>query len=194
MKLLCTLGLNCRISLSDPALQQAFTMNSECLRHPMSAQSKQPTYFEFEADFVAALRCIPMQVRYNLDSCGIKLKLEHWNHFSPDQKQALAESPCQSASEVTAYGDRLQAWVTAQTGSSAKTLAIDPEPAWLNGNVVPEVVLAKAEDCGLAIAPQQWLEHWAGLSPLQRFALIKLSRPSHENRNFLPAMQEFGLV
>ncbi|MDA0674030.1 MAG: hypothetical protein O3C67_10055, partial [Cyanobacteria bacterium] len=37
------------------------------------------------------------------------------------------------------------------------------------------------------------LEQGAGLIPLQRFALIKLSRPGHENRNFLPACQEFGL-
>ncbi|MEO1637429.1 MAG: nitrate reductase associated protein, partial [Cyanobacteria bacterium J06631_9] len=25
------------------------------------------------------------------------------------------------------------------------------------------------------------------------FALIKLSRPSHENKNFMPAVTEFGL-
>ncbi len=31
--------------------------------------------FQFEADFVASLRCIPIQVRYKLDTCGIKLKL-----------------------------------------------------------------------------------------------------------------------
>ncbi|MEO1182111.1 MAG: nitrate reductase associated protein [Cyanobacteria bacterium J06636_28] len=35
---------------------------------------------------------------------------------------------------------------------------------------------------------------WRSLTPAQRFALIKLSRPSHENRNFIPAMKEFGLV
>jgi hypothetical protein len=34
----------------------------------------------------------------------------------------------------------------------------------------------------------------AKLSPAQRFALIKLSRPSHENHNFLPALKEFELI
>lgn len=29
---------------------------------------------------------------------------------------------------------------------------------------------------------------------LQRFALYKLTRPGHDNDNFLPAMREFGLV
>ncbi|HEY9298982.1 MAG TPA: nitrate reductase associated protein, partial [Phormidium sp.] len=26
-------------------------------------------FFQFEADFVNSLRCIPMQVRYKLDTC-----------------------------------------------------------------------------------------------------------------------------
>ncbi|MEM6714613.1 MAG: nitrate reductase associated protein, partial [Cyanobacteria bacterium P01_C01_bin.147] len=34
---------------------------------------------------------------------------------------------------------------------------------------------------------------WADLSPLARFALCKLSRPGHENRNFLSALYEFNL-
>jgi len=32
-------------------------------------------FFQFEADFVDSLRCIPMQVRFKLATCGIKLKL-----------------------------------------------------------------------------------------------------------------------
>ena len=35
---------------------------------------------------------------------------------------------------------------------------------------------------------------WRGLDELQRFALIKLTRDSHDNVNFVPAMREFGLV
>jgi hypothetical protein len=38
------------------------------------------------------------------------------------------------------------------------------------------------------------IEAWKDLSILQRFALIKLSRPSHENKNFLSALAEFNLV
>jgi hypothetical protein len=38
------------------------------------------------------------------------------------------------------------------------------------------------------------LQQWASLTPLQRFALIKLSRSSHEDKNFLPALKEFHLV
>ncbi|MFN4279704.1 nitrate reductase associated protein [Thermosynechococcus sp.] len=37
-------------------------------------------------------------------------------------------------------------------------------------------------------------EKWAVLTPLQRFVLVKLSQPGHENCNFWPALQEFGLT
>ncbi|MDR9402251.1 MAG: nitrate reductase associated protein, partial [Halothece sp. Uz-M2-17] len=37
-------------------------------------------------------------------------------------------------------------------------------------------------------------EQWQKLTPLQRFALIKLSRPSHENKNFYPALKEFAIL
>lgn len=131
-----------------------------------------------------------MQVRYNLDTCGVKLKLEHWNHFSAEQKQALVDRPCNTPSEAEAYRDQLQAWVTEQTGAPAKTLPIEDQPAWLDGSVIPVDVVAKATECELVISKPQW----ESLTPLQRFALIKLSRPSHENRNFLPAAKEFSLV
>jgi len=54
---------------------------------------------------------------------------------------------------------------------------------------VPAEVQDQAAQMEGAIAPAQW----TALSPLQRFALCKLSRPGHENRNFLPALREFGL-
>jgi hypothetical protein len=49
---------------------------------------------------------------------------------------------------------------------------------------------AKAAEQGIALDEPRW----SALSPLQRFALLKLSRPGHENRNFLPACREFGLL
>ena len=34
---------------------------------------------------------------------------------------------------------------------------------------------------------------WLGLSELERFAVVKLSRDNHDNVNFIPALREFGL-
>ncbi len=147
-------------------------------------------FFEFEQDFVGSLRCIPMIVRHHLDTCGVKLKLEHWNHFSQADRQALVDWPCQSEAEAQRYKEKLQALITSQAGAPAKTLATQPHPPWADSSIVPEAVRAKFAEQRVPLT----LEQWAALSELQRFALIKLSRPSHENQNFMPAVKEFGLV
>lgn len=146
-------------------------------------------YFEFEQDFVGSLRCIPMVVRHHLDTCGVKLKLDHWNNFSQDQRQKLVDWPCDTPAAAQTYKAQLQQLITAQTGSPAKTLEIQETPPWRQLSDIPDSVVAK-------FATEQvplMLSQWSGLSELQRFALVKLSRASHENRNFMPAVKEFGL-
>ncbi|MEB3161356.1 MAG: nitrate reductase associated protein, partial [Synechocystis sp.] len=143
----------------------------------------------FEQDFVDSLRCIPMVVRFKLDTCGVKLKLNHWHQLSNGDRQTLVTLPCQSPAEIDAYRAHLQTLVTAMQGKPASELAIDPHPPWLENERIPAPVLEKAASLDATITQNQW----QSLTPLQRFALIKLSRPGHENRNFLPALQEFGL-
>ncbi len=147
-------------------------------------------FFQFESDFVDALRCIPMQVRFKLDTCGVKLKLAHWNQFSLADRQLLVEQGCTSATEIAAYRQMLQDLVVRYSGSPASALPVEPTPPWEDSTVIPETVQAKAMEVGQPLTPEQW----AQLQPLQRFALIKLSRSSHENANFLPALKEFHLV
>lgn len=147
-------------------------------------------FFQFEADFVESLRCIPMQVRMKLDTCGVKLKLTHWHQFSQSERQALVDLVCTTEEESQVYRASLQELVTKYTGQPASELPVDPHPPWLDTTQIPEDVQAKAGECGITLQH----EDWAKLNPPQRFALIKLSRPSHENKNFLPALQEFQLI
>lgn len=147
------------------------------------------TFFQFEQDFVESLRCIPMRVRMKLDTCGVKLKLDHWNRFSLDERQFLVDTPCATDAEATKYREQLQAMVTAHMGKPASTLEISTAPPWLDAGQIPVEVINQATQVGLTLD----LAQWEALEPDQRFALIKLSRPSHENRNFKPAMVEFGL-
>ncbi len=153
-------------------------------------KSRQSNYFQFEADFVGSLSCIPMQVRMKLDNCGVKLKLVHWNQFSQLERQTLVDMPCETEAETKVYHDFLQNLVTVYTGQPAKQLAIDPHPPWLDGTSIPDAVKTQAQECQVKISQSQW----SNLSAAERFALIKLSRPSHENQNFLPALQEFGII
>ena len=148
------------------------------------------TFFKFEADFVEALRCIPMQVRLKLDTCGIKLKLQDWNHFTQTERQTLVELPCLTSPEILQYREQLNQVLIKETGKPGTDLAVDEHPPWMDAATIPESVSAKAQELGVTIT----LAQWASLQPLQRFALIKLSRSSHENRNFIPALQEFKVV
>lgn len=147
-------------------------------------------FFQFEADFVESLNCIPMQVRLKLDTCGVKLKLSHWHQFTSEERQVLVSMACSTPEESQIYRELLQTLITEKTGSAASELAIAPHPPWLDDKIIPGEVQAKAREFEVTISPKQW----SSLSPLQRFALIKLSRSSHENRNFYPALQEFQLI
>lgn len=148
------------------------------------------TFFDFEQDFIESLRCIPMIVRYKLDTCGVKLKLEHWNHFNQAERESLVELPCQTVEEIDTYRQYLQGLVHQQTGEYAKELTIEPHPPWFNKEEIPIHVQEKAQECNVQLT----LSQWQNLEDIQRFVLIKLSRPSHENRNFVPACREFELI
>jgi len=147
-------------------------------------------FFQFEDDFVASLRCIPMIVRYKLDTCGVKLKLEHWNHFPQTERQTLVEQPTTTPSDIQSYRNLLQQLAEKYTDIPLKDLPVEENPAWLDCQTIPETVQQKSEETGVKLT----LEQWQNLTPVQRFALIKLSRPSHENHNFLPALKEFNIV
>lgn len=148
------------------------------------------TFFQFEADFVESLRCIPMQVRYKLDTCGVKLKLPDWNRFLQVERQQLVELPCETETELQTYREMVHQLVAGHGGDRPSDLPIDPAPEWYNAGAIPACVQAQSSSFGITLT----LDGWASLTPLQRFALTKLSRSNHENRNFLPALKEFKLA
>lgn len=148
------------------------------------------TFFDFEAEFVDSLRCIPMTVRMKLDTCGVKLKLSHWMQLTQPERMVLVNMACTTAAEAKIYRDFLQKLITEKTGTPAAELAVESYPAWLDDSKIPDSVVEKAREFQIQIS----LEQWQKLEPSQRFALIKLSRPSHENLNFYPAIKEFHLV
>jgi hypothetical protein len=146
-------------------------------------------FFQFETDFIESLRCIPMQVRYKLDTCGVKLKLSHWNHFSQTERQKLVDLPCETEIETQTYRSTIHRMVAERGDDRPSDLALDPTPEWQNSELIPSSVAAQSSSLGIVLTSEQW----RSLTPLQRFALVKLSRSNHENSNFLPALQEFGL-
>ncbi|MFY7899946.1 MAG: nitrate reductase associated protein [Chitinophagaceae bacterium] len=148
-------------------------------------------YFKFEEDFIEDnIRCIPMIVRFKLDACGIKLKLKEWSKMNEEERISLAEKPCNSKTEIQAYKAYLMDVVVQRTSEQVTELAIDNEPVWMNTENIPDILKEKCAEWNYSITINQWKQ----LSILERFVLLKLSRPSHENANFPKAMIEFGLV
>ena len=147
-------------------------------------------FFQFESDFVESLRCIPMIVRFKLDTSGVKLKLHQWNKFSELDRHQTIETACDTETEISEYRKLLHQLVEQRTGEKVADLAIDTNPPWNDAATIPESVKTKAEEVGVAISTPQW----KSLAPIQRFVLIKLSRSAHENANFLPAVKEFKLI
>jgi hypothetical protein len=146
-------------------------------------------HFQFENDFVDTLRCIPMQVRFKLDACGIKLKLAEWSKLSFDERENLAELPCFTRQETQRYRQYLQDLIYTRTGNDATELDVEEHPAWANKEQIPEELSEKALAFDCEISNNQWSQ----LTDLQRFVLLKLCRPGHENMNFPKAIYEFGL-
>ena len=149
-----------------------------------------PLFFAFESDFVNTLKCIPMIVRYKLDSCGVKLKLSEWARFNLKDKETLAFLPCYTEAEIEDYGKFVKKLVQEYFYCEAALLSAVND-SWNSINQVPEEVQQKALEWECkAITSKNWIE----LDTLQRFALVKLSRSGHEGRNFPLALAEFGIV
>lgn len=147
--------------------------------------------FDFERDFAASLRCIPMIVRQKLDIVGIKLSLRQWSRFSREERGSLADLPCETEQEQAAYSERVARLIALRSDEPLRPLATRGLEAWQKGAQMPDAVRIQAQADG--IAPPTTAQ-WAALQPLQRFALVKLARSKHENENFVPAMREFGLL
>ena len=147
--------------------------------------------FAFEDDFVASLRCVPMAVRLKLDRCAIKLSLRQWSRFTREDRQALLDAPCHTDAETAVYRARLVELIVLRAREDAKPLTDVPIALWEASDATPPVVATYARSVGVA-PPDQG--QWRSLTELQRFALVKLTRDSHDNVNFVPAMREFGLV
>ena len=147
-------------------------------------------YFNFEADFVEDnVRCIPMIARFKLDACGIKLSLRQWSKMNVEERNLVAEFNCNSQKKLADYKAYLQAVILNRTGELTKEFEVEQNPQWTETLAVPTIVTDKCAELNLRITREAWLE----LDYLQRFVLVKLSKPSHENKNFPIAMKEFGL-
>lgn len=142
--------------------------------------------FGFEESLAKSLGCIPMAVRRKLDLVGIKLSLPQWTAFPVETRRTLLETPL---GVDAADWECLLVEALAARQELPRRLEKDPRPEWTDGSVVPSPVVEQCRAHGVGISVQTW----SALPELSRFALCKLSRAGHENKNFPAAAEEFGL-
>lgn len=148
-------------------------------------------YFRFESEFVEPdIKCIPMIVRFKLDACGVKLKLSEWSRMTGSERERFAAAPCTTPAEVRQYREDLRQLVLERTGSIVDEIPVEESPAWSNTDEIPRSIRDRLAERGSVVPLRQWQQ----LTPLQRFALVKLSRPSHESKNFVKALREFNVL
>jgi len=132
-----------------------------------------------------------MCVRQKLDIVGIKLSLRQWSRFSRDERATLGDAACDVPEARAHYRTHVLDLIAARTDEPAVFLPTTSFPEWECSDRMPEAVAVQAARDGVQPPTPST---WAQLTPLQRFALIKLARSQHENENFVPAMREFGLL
>jgi hypothetical protein len=178
--------------MSAKALEAVGQLTVSAKARELLGQATSPAFlFQFEEAFMKDdIRCIPMIVRFKLDGCGIKLKLAEWNKFTVAERSKLASVPTASEEQLSAYRKYVQQLVLNHAGSEATDLPIEKDPAWANVSQIHSSLIEKLKEFEWDIS----LSQWRALTNLQRFVLLKLSRPSHENKNFTKAVKEFGLV
>jgi hypothetical protein len=146
--------------------------------------------FSFESELEASLIYIPMAVRFKLDKCGIKLSLAAWQLLLEDRRRELLRAPCDNATDIASYRRVLCSFVGEFTGDEPPSIPVAGHPPWADKNI-PEQIIQAAMAMGL---PPPSSARWCTLTPLQRFALVKLSREGREHRNLGLALREFGLL
>ena len=107
------------------------------------------------------------------------------------ERHALARLACDAPAEIAVWRTHLLTLADRHPDPDMKDLDVDEAPIWADiSRVADPVATLVAERGQPAIATPAW----AALAPLQRFALVKLTRDTHENENFIPALREFGLA
>lgn len=153
-----------------------------------------PLLFDFEIEASQNLTFIPLGVRYNLDCCGMRISLTDWQRLPHEQRLCLARLPLvqQAAGYAPgAFDAVLTELVRTHLHSEPERFIPDANPPWLDATAVPAQVV---QQCALAgIGPFDQAA-WAGLTLLQRYALLKLSRKPARNHDFPHAAAEFGLI
>jgi hypothetical protein len=152
-------------------------------------QCADPGLLGFEAGMSSTLTGIPISVRMKLDLCGLKVSLAQWRGLPLAARQVALEVRCDTVVEIQRARRYFRFIIGAFGLGPLASVRVDAF-VWSAQGRLPAIVVSAMEALGL---PRIGATTWAGLSDLQRFTLIKLTRQGHI-RNLQAAIEEFGLL
>jgi hypothetical protein len=127
-----------------------------------------------------------MRVRYQLDRCGLKLKLSAWQSLSLPQRFALPAMPRETPCDAEAFRILLLS-LTRHLGEGMplSVPVLDPQ-SWF-AETASASIREKCCGCGKIFDPG----HWKSLGEMERYALYKLAASSKNPGTFERAWEEF---
>ena len=154
----------------------------------MSSHAPLPDLYPFESDETQSLAIIPLSVRYKLDVCEVKLRLQQWQKLPLEDRKALVAAPLASETDVDACRILLHTLVDRHFGEAATAHPLAGDEPWHDASRWPQVVIDQCEREALALPP---VEQWTTLDESRRHALFVLGRSRHSQREFRAALKLF---
>jgi len=144
--------------------------------------------FRFEEDYREDLHFVPMAMRYRLDLAGMKVGLAEWLLFPVEERFALAAYPLGAGSDCEGFRQALRAVARVRLGREPQSIAPADAAEWGVSIPLPEPVRAACEGS----EAKEMESHWAGLSDLRRYALLKMASSRRQPDGFRRAREEFS--
>lgn len=143
--------------------------------------------YRCEAEIYPTLSRIPLHVRMKLDLTGLTISLKSWLAFSLEERLALCHLPVETEEEKKAFFSYLDFLSRKSMGEPAGKTSPVGDPPWNKADRVPESIVAKSNENGGPVTPEEW-RRW---NPYQRYALYKLSISKNEPEQFFAVLREF---
>jgi hypothetical protein len=154
--------------------------------------SDTPVMFDYEHVSSENLAYMPMIVRFHLDAAGLRMSLAQWQLLPLPDRELLTRFPVSDDATVEKYfSEAVTGMLDMHADAEPEPIELEAQPAWRSTTDVPGALIEACKQTGL---PAVSLARWAGLLPLQRYVLVKLTRKTVPSHDFVPAMQEFGLA
>lgn len=143
-------------------------------------------HFQHEAEFRAELKRLPLHTRMKLDIAGLKVSLNQWLAFAPEERRAVCHLPIDSDEELAAFMDYVNFLCNRYQGSAAQTLPPLSPHLWNTQHEVPKPVLDLSRETERAIG----LNDWTRWQPHERYALFKTAMSKNEPEKFFGVLRE----